>query len=533
MDSLDPEKHFSLECEALAIAAKHSVGRLGQQVYDIVRDGRWLDYFNLQCDPRTYNDVSSFRDDYFLVNTLKKSTRVPGFSDADRKLAATSGFLEAERLCKQTNENFSMSQPLCRVAEIIEAIIGPYPTRHDLAFCESRFRFGPGATTSLSGDVRLPTKFSKRVLKTTPELVSFRAFAFPEAWKTSVVDLCVETASKLAFVPKTAKTFRSICIENDLNIFVQLGIGALLKKKLAAFGLDLTTQERNRTAAKNAIRSSLATIDLSMASDTISRSVIENLLPPSWVQLLDYPRMKFTRLGDQVIELEKWSSMGNGYTFELESLIFYAIALSCVRIEDWDSVVVYGDDIIVPSYAFKRVVELLEVTGFKVNVEKSFGNGPFFESCGTDWYLGCNVRPHFMRSDAAPLPVICYRNANGLNEHSQRCGSSFSAVWSFWFQSCPSKYRFRVPNNVGDVGFHSAFDRAAPKQLRFGHQGSSFLCLLPTHKKFECDPFGAYLNSLHTQTDMQGIRYPIRGRGLSYKVAQGRSFDWPYQSTWI
>jgi hypothetical protein len=52
----------------------------------------------------------------------------------------------------------------------------------------------------------------------------------------------LRNSSKVRVVPKNAKTDRTICIEPDLNIFVQLGIGAVIRERLKAYGLDLNTQ---------------------------------------------------------------------------------------------------------------------------------------------------------------------------------------------------------------------------------------------------------------------------------------------------
>jgi hypothetical protein len=84
--------------------------------------------------------------------------------------------------------------------------------------------------------------------------------------------------------------------------------------------------------------------------------------------------------------LEKFSSMGNGYTFELESTIFAGCVFACVPPSRWDDCSVYGDDLIVPQKYADRLVDCLETFGFKVNHKKSCLAGRFFESCGTDWF---------------------------------------------------------------------------------------------------------------------------------------------------
>jgi hypothetical protein len=87
--------------------------------------------------------------------------------------------------------------------------------------------------------------------------------------------------------------------------------------------------------------------------------------------------------------------MGNGYTFPLETLIFWGLAAACC---DRDSdATVYGDDIIIPSDRFELLAEILRYAGFILNVGKSFHVGPFRESCGKDYFKGIDVRPFYAK----------------------------------------------------------------------------------------------------------------------------------------
>jgi hypothetical protein len=88
------------------------------------------------------------------------------------------------------------------------------------------------------------------------------------------------------------------------------------------------------------------------------------------------------------------SSMGNGYTFCLETDVFLSIARAGVnafaryagRPELHDQAWVYGDDVIVPVDAYATVVDFLEACGIVVNSDKSYNTGSFRESCGFDWF---------------------------------------------------------------------------------------------------------------------------------------------------
>jgi hypothetical protein len=92
--------------------------------------------------------------------------------------------------------------------------------------------------------------------------------------------------------------------------------------------------------------------------------------------------------------LEKFSSMGNGFTFELETLIFATLARTVVSMNGGDPsrVSCYGDDLIVPSSDYKDVMAALRMFGFQPNMKKTFAEGPFRESCGGDYWAGVPVR---------------------------------------------------------------------------------------------------------------------------------------------
>ena len=72
-----------------------------------------------------------------------------------------------------------------------------------------------------------------------------------------------------------------------------------------------------------------------------------------WFELLDRFRTGSVTYRDKIIKLNKFSSMGNSYTFELESLIFYSLAVAtCSHLGiDPRDVSVYGDDVIIPANA--------------------------------------------------------------------------------------------------------------------------------------------------------------------------------------
>lgn len=231
-------------------------------------------------------------------------------------------------------------------------------------------------------------------------------------------------AAKLSFVPKTVSESRTICIEPSLNLFFQKGVESLLEHQLQLyFGIDLSNQQAvNRELARiGSIDGSFATIDLTSASDTIAYRLVKDCVPPHQFKYLDWLRSRYAQDGEEAIELQMFSTMGNAFTFPLQTAIF-AAAVSAVyklrglplrarqrRVHGYNGQdLIYdeafptwgcnGDDIIVYREAYDEVVFLLKLLGFTPNLRKSFNSGFFRESCGADWYKGVQVRGVYCQS---------------------------------------------------------------------------------------------------------------------------------------
>nr|UJQ85025.1 MAG: hypothetical protein 3 [Leviviridae sp.] len=233
----------------------------------------------------------------------------------------------------------------------------------------------------------------------------------PEITTTSLEDVSVPVQimdGRLTFVAKNALTHRAIVTEPPLNGVYQLALGDYIAKRLAKFGVDLSDQTRNQRLAKEgSLTGALATLDLSSASDTIAIEVVYHLLPVDWALALSVGRSSHILYKGERFNLEKFSSMGNGYTFALESLIFWALASSC---SESGEVSVYGDDIIVPTTSVALLTEVLTACGFLLNARKSYSHGPFRESCGADWYRGFDIRPYYQKKLVAPADLFKLHN---------------------------------------------------------------------------------------------------------------------------
>jgi len=363
----------------------------------------------------------------------------------DRRGVARLKFEESELRCRTMNHIFrawgsgrfqflpDVESALHAAQRKISQVLGDVPSLPEL-----RLRFGPGASTqvpkrSACAKVKLSQKpccsedlipLAAELLEEIPgyvgpnywndplpdspeyeeqeeeyqsicDLDAERCFGYPTKQEPTLVEILIHPG-RLEFVPKNAKTDRAIMVEPWLNQLGQLAIGDYMARRLKRFGVDLSDQDRNKVLARmGSITGALATLDLSSASDSISTGLVEHLLPPDWFDLLSCFRTSVVVEGSgPETRLHKFSSMGNGFTFPLESLIFWALSRACC--DDREVVSVYGDDIICPTHRVASVVSVLSSCGFSVNKEKSFWEGPFRESCGGDYLSGIDVRPCFI-----------------------------------------------------------------------------------------------------------------------------------------
>jgi len=164
---------------------------------------------------------------------------------------------------------------------------------------------------------------------------------------------------------------------------------------------------------------------------------------------------------DHWVRLEKFSSMGNGFTFELETLIFYVIAdyATSVAVDDgaYMPTRVFGDDILCDSRGADNVIALLRFLGFRLNDDKSFVGGAFKESCGGDFWAGRPVRPYYLK-DVLDEPQQLIAFANGIRRLGQNLFGGLGPLAGVWFSiqdALPLRVRqCRGPEGLGDIVVH-------------------------------------------------------------------------------
>lgn len=222
--------------------------------------------------------------------------------------------------------------------------------------------------------------------------------------------------SRLTFVPKSSDSMRSICMEPTALMYAEEGVRVQIEQLIKTCSLTkscifindrLINQQRAREAS---LGNMYATVDLSSASDLVSYQLIDKItrdIHPEWRKLLLRLRSTHALLPNgSIVELYKYAPMGSALCFPIETLVFTSICYATERIAaeyyshpEIHDYVVFGDDIIFNSSRVHILFVALKYLGFEVNMEKSFIDGCFRESCGGDYYLGHNVTPQYNRLD--------------------------------------------------------------------------------------------------------------------------------------
>jgi hypothetical protein len=449
------------------------------------------------------------------IGVDKEAVAYQKFEESEKQCLATNRFFRAlargnVELLPRTRRHFDKARGL------IAKVLGVVPRIEEL-----NLQFGPGSTSSIKKRQAIPqhklaetptcsvelfrSPYLAHLFETMPHWldchVDFVHSEIPTylceetgegmCWESGVMNLCISTGA-LQFVSKNAQTLRVMDVQPTLNTLVQGGLGRWLERRLERAGLGIRDQTKNQRLARAAsIMNHDATLDLRSASETIATEAVKFFLPDGWYHLLRDCGCRNTTYQGRVIKLEKFASTGNGFTFPLETLIFWALTAAACE-SDVASVSVYGDDIICPGNRVNDVIRTLEVAGFSINLGKSFLSGPFRESCGADYYLGIDVRPYYQKKLVSAQTLFVLHNHYYADRDFQRYEKVRAMI--------PEPLRRFGPDEYGDGHLHSQKWKGhlPRKERRAGFSGFFF----HTYKqvgtkiisKYPCD----YVTPLYT-----------------------------------
>lgn len=230
--------------------------------------------------------------------------------------------------------------------------------------------------------------------------------------------LAPSSTSRLVTVPKSSTSRRTITVEPMLNQFVQQSLRTVLLDAISSCPvmsvcLDLSDQSKNKKLAlEGSIRNNFSTLDLKQASDLLSLDLVQTVFKhyPDFLEMMLKSRSIAVEYKSTKQYMKKFGGMGNALTFPVQSIVFAIVSIASLivgreKFPTYRNVLaaarmlrIYGDDIIVETPHYRHVVRGLIDVGLKVNEDKSFFEGDFKESCGSDCFRGVEITPFYIRS---------------------------------------------------------------------------------------------------------------------------------------
>lgn len=374
-------------------------------------------------------------DDLFIGSTSSSSLDLRDCCCSPDSFDAS----EDESLSKK-NEAEGIRRTLWKVQQVADLLIGSWDEFDPISFSSEReeqglgigFRHGKGAVFERRKN------WEKSEFPSWPNKLE-RVFPYRLCGRTAGSDLVhpslIEGHSRLACVPKTAKGPRLIASEPTSHMWCQQAIMAYMVEQVgASFAGAFLNFHKQSLSGDLVLQASLdrklATVDLSDASDRLTCWTVERIFRVNPTLLAALHAARTRSILDEIsnrkglLKPRKFASQGTATTFPVQSVVFLCIALACSLGEEIsiteiqklrNRVRVFGDDIILPSYGYARLVRVMEALQLKVNVAKSYVRGQFRESCGTDGYMGDDVTPVKPKVIVADGPASCQAVVDTIN----------------------------------------------------------------------------------------------------------------------
>lgn len=437
------------------------------------------------------------RDSYLLANLTSKLGR-EGVTEQDRAQAAIDGWYADEAHNRKTTRRLKrlwdgqlehtihgveIRQILGLASTIIADLLGPWS--HEF-YKESSFTNGSAVGyRKASGD---PVFKYAGVLTTTPLALSRVAAlvcATPAWYEYHLAKSGFENTFRVVpgeqgfTVTKNAETDRYCSKQPTGNMLLQKAIGWIIRQRLKLVGINLDDQSKNREAARRAsITLKDATIDLKSASNSIVCLLLQWLLPADWLNEIMVARSPLCQPtpSSPWVKTDMVGAMGNGFTFELESLVFWALAEAVRQISrSRGKILVFGDDVVAPVHCIHMIMAVYQFCGFRINRDKSFWTGTFRESCGGHYDNGLDITPIYIRKPITDTTRVIWF-LNKLRAWSEIDGVCDDRVWPL-YRKLQRKY--------------------VRPELWGGVRESSITSLWTPHKRRKRLAFNVYRRQLH------------------------------------
>lgn len=500
-----------------------------------VEKGEWGELQQLRIeDPSIYRYPGTLKWDLAVVDFFRK---VPLVNDVEKLHGeAVATFYRCEALCAATNVRlakfvnhgpFSDPDDL-RLSVFIDDwrknakdVLGKLPNRLEPVFTQ-------GATLSDKGSwITIPDKMSS-----CPTVYGSCIDIFRHSVVHTVLDKepQVVRANRFFSVVKDSVKRRGCCVEASGAVLLQRGAALAMRLRYEKyFKVDMKTapiEIHQRLAREGSLNGEWCTIDLSDASDLICEALVKLVLPGMWFELLNSLRAKYSDVEGKLIKLSKFSSMGNGFTFEVMTLLLRTLCMTLGAREAY----VFGDDILVRKEDFKNVLAALRYFGLVPNMRKTFSDGPFRESCGGDFHTGQAVRPYSM-SRLPDEPQHWIAIANGIRRTDPTL-SHFGAAWWFCVEQVPVSWRNFTADPLLGAGDGCFYDPLASPLVATippvtssdgtvlveGHEALVWRFYRPVNRKVTLDGY-SYDVALAAAALTQRHEFALRDQVSGYKTA--------------
>lgn len=401
--------------------------------------------------PIQHDSAYSFWKHRQAIALFKKSEYLDYEGDAE--LESLQSFFEVDQNCQNSdnlilNADFKLRSILQKASEYIQYVLGETPNMDSIY---KKLVFTTGSVSGLSGkDVNLVTKLQElTALPVSRGALPLVSYLTRDPLISNVYINSVPVDYATLFTVKKQFNKVRVAAKSQLgNMLLQRPIGVHIANRLKKVGIDLAVQPKFHAFLVEKFWDVYATVDQSDASDRICVELVRTLLPYDWFRLLDLTRHRHLKFEDgSTQKMLKFANQGNGFIFELQTLIYYALAKATVWYEhgvkaaEETLISVFGDDLICEEQYAPAVVKTLESVGQKINLSKSYLTGRFKESCGVDTFDGFSIRPLYLKKHS--------RGLRGIYEiHNLVVSISWRSVDNLCFNSTYSRALLRVRNTI-------------------------------------------------------------------------------------
>ena len=354
-------------------------------------------------------------------------------------------------------------------------------------------KHGPGAVAT--GEDTIEKSNLKRIYKKIEAIYPFMEWMrfnlnhVVDSWTADqqVLEEHEESTAKVVLVPKDSRGPRLISCEPLEVQWIQQGLGNALREHIetnyyTSGHVNFRDQEVNRRLALvGSLDNQWVTLDMQEASDRVSLKLVSRLFSghPRLLEALIATRSDATVLPDgRLVRMLKFAPMGSNLCFPVESVVFYALAVSAIRQAGWSwrnaraAVFVYGDDLIIRKEVYSCVIAALPTVGLKFNSGKCCTARSFRESCGCDAYFGVDITPIKLKT--------VWSSSSSCNPDILGSYVAFSnAMFGLGYYRTAEYVRTKITKKYGDLPLTNRFTIASNGAYVSTSSGYAYVSRVP------------------------------------------------------